>query len=372
MRRGGLCFVFGTRPEIIKLSPLIRLCRERRVPFFCIHTGQHYSRVMDKVFFDELDLPAPRYRLHIRSKAPHRQGDHTGRMLIEIEKILLARLPSCVVVQGDTNTAFAGALTAEKISTTESFLGYQIKVAHVEAGLRSYDRSMPEEINRFIVDHLSDFLFAPTAEEKNILIGEGVARPWIHVTGNSIVDAVKQSIIAAERRSRILERMGIAKSRYLLLTLHRQENVDSRLVFGGILDGLARVMRSFKLPIVFPMHPRTAKRMEHFGLKVPGGVRVTPPLGFLDFLRLEANAAMAFTDSGGVQEEACILRVPCVTLRNSTERPETVTVGSNVVAGTRPNGILRAARRMAAVKRRWRNPFGDGVSSRRMLDILLR
>lgn len=372
MRDRTLCFIFGTRPEIIKLSPLIRLCRKRRVAFFCIHTGQHYSHAMDEVFFDELGLPAPRYRLRIRSKAPHRQGDHTGRMLIEIEKILLDRLPSCVVVQGDTNTAFAGALTAEKISTTESFMGYHIKVAHVEAGLRSYDRSMPEEINRFVTDHLSDFLFVPTIEEKKILLREGVPRPWIHVTGNTIVDAVKQSIVAAERRSRILETLGLARNSYLLLTLHRQENVDSREVFGDILKGLALIMRAFDLPIVFPIHPRTAKMLERFRLKLPGGMRVIPPLGFLDFLRLEANAAMAFSDSGGVQEETCILRVPCVTLRNSTERPETVMVGSNIVAGTTPKGILRAARKMASARRRWRNPFGNGKTSRRMLEILLR
>ncbi|MDD5556323.1 MAG: UDP-N-acetylglucosamine 2-epimerase (non-hydrolyzing) [bacterium] len=367
-----LCFVFGTRPEIIKLGPLIRLCREERVPFFCIHTGQHYSRAMDEVFFEELGLPMPRYRLSIRSKAPHRQGDHTGRMLIEIEKILLDRFPFCVVVQGDTNTAFAGALTAEKISTTESFMGYHIRVAHVEAGLRSYDRSMPEETNRFIADHLSDFLFVPTAEERKILLREGVPRAAIHVTGNTIVDAVRQSIPAAERRSRILETLRLPPGSYLLLTLHRQENVDSREVFAGILEGLSMAMRALGRPIVFPMHPRTAKMVERFGVAMPEGVRVLPPLGFLDFLRLEANAAMVFTDSGGVQEETCILGVPCVTLRTSTERPETVAVGSNVVAGTAPRGIVRAARRMAGARRRWRNPFGDGRSARRMLEILRR
>jgi len=345
----------------MKIAPIMKVFNAcGKFKTLLVHTGQHYDAKMSQLFFDELNIPKPDVNLEVGS------GSHavqTAEVMKRFEPVVLEFKPDYVLVVGDVNSTIACGLVAVKLG---------IKLIHVEAGLRSFDRSMPEEINRFIVDHLSDFLFAPTAEEKNILIGEGVARPWIHVTGNSIVDAVKQSIIAAERRSRILERMGIAKSRYLLLTLHRQENVDSRLVFGGILDGLARVMRSFKLPIVFPMHPRTAKRMEHFGLKVPGGVRVTPPLGFLDFLRLEANAAMAFTDSGGVQEEACILRVPCVTLRNSTERPETVTVGSNVVAGTRPNGILRAARRMAAVKRRWRNPFGDGESSRRMLDILLR
>lgn len=367
-----LCFIYGTRPEIIKLSPLIKLCRRKNVPFFSIHTGQHYSYDMDRIFFQELGLGFPDYRLKIRSTAPYRQGEHTGRMLVEIEDILLKEMPYCVIVQGDTNTVLAGALTAEKISTTESYTGFHIKVAHVEAGLRSYDRSMPEETNRFIADHLSDFLFVPTAKERNILLKEGANSKKIFITGNTIVDAVGENIHTAASKSSISERLDLNRQAYILLTLHRQENVDSKIIFGSIIKGLDKVCRRIKLPVVFPMHPRTLKMLDKFGLKLPAGVRVIEPVSFLDFLWLEANAALALTDSGGVQEETCILGVPCVTLRNNTERPETVSVGSNIIAGTTAEGILKAALKMLNIRKRWKNPFGDGRASERMLKILLR
>jgi len=367
-----LGFIFGTRPEIIKLSPLIKLCRAKKVPFFCIHTGQHYSYDMDEIFFRDLELPSPDYKLHIRSKAPFRQGEHTGRMLIDIEHILLKEKPYSVVVQGDTNTVLAGALSAEKISTTMSFTGLHIKVAHVEAGLRSYDRNMPEEVNRFIADHLSDYLFTPTAKEKQILLKEGAPPGWIHVTGNTIVDALRLHLGNAQERKSILDELGLLKGSYILLTLHRQENVDSKRSFGDIIRGISLVGKEVKLPIIFPMHPRTKKMLQKHKLRLPSCVRVIEPVGFMDFLQLEANARLAMTDSGGVQEETCILKVPCVTLRHNTERPETVEVGSNIVAGTEPGSILRAARKMLKAKRMWRQPFGDGKASERMLEIMLR
>ncbi|MBI4982309.1 MAG: UDP-N-acetylglucosamine 2-epimerase (non-hydrolyzing) [Candidatus Omnitrophica bacterium] len=366
------CIIYGTRPEIIKLSPLIRLFEKRKISFFCIHTGQHYSYDMDRVFFKELGLAEPKYQLNIRSKAPYRQGLHTGQMLIELENILLDELPYCVIVQGDTNSVLSGALTAEKISTTESYTGFHIKVAHVEAGLRSFDRLMPEETNRFIADHLSDFLFTPTKNEKDILLREGVPKNWIHVTGNTIVDAVKQSIRIAGKKSKILEEFCLKQDQYMLLTLHRQENVDSRKIFADILCGIDKVARSAKLPVVFPMHPRTAKMLEHFSLKLPEKVIVVRPVGFLDFLWLEQNAKLILTDSGGVQEEACILQVPCVTLRNNTERPETVKVGANVISGTKPEAILRAALKMIKRKRNWKNPLGNGRASELILNVLLK
>ncbi len=371
MPKKKLCFIYGTRPEIIKLSPIIKLCQKKKVPFFCIHTGQHWSYELDKIFFKELELPTPEYKLRIKSKAPYRQGDHTGRMLIAIEDIMLKEMPYCVIVQGDTNSALAGALTAEKISTTESYTGFHIKVAHVEAGLRSYDRTMPEETNRFIADHLSDFLFVPTAKERKILLKEGVPNSWIYKTGNTIVDSVKQYVVIAKQKSLILEKLGLVKGSYVLLTLHRQENVDSKKIFQNILKSLKDVKSVLKLPIIFPMHPRTAKMLNKFKLKIHQGVRVIDPIGFLDFLWLEANAALVMTDSGGIQEETCILKVPCVTLRNNTERPETVSVGSNVVAGTQPENIVKSVVKMLNVERKWQNPFGDGQTARRILDILL-
>jgi len=372
MKKRKLAIIYGTRPEIIKLSPIIHLCQKKKIPFFTIHTGQHYSYDMDEIFFKELKLPSPDYKLHIRSKAPYKQGDHTGRMLIELENILLKEMPYSVVVQGDTNTAFAGALTAEKISTTESFTGFHIKVAHVEAGLRSYDRSMPEETNRFVSDHLSDFLFVPTAKEKKILLKEGVSASLIHVTGNTIVDAVKQHERLAQEASNILEKLGIVKNSYMLLTLHRQENVDSKKIFKGIIQGLSKVYADFKKPIIFPIHPRTEKMLADFRLEMPKGVEEIEPLGFLDFLKLQANASLILTDSGGLQEEACTLKVPCVTIRENTERSETVEAGANIIAGRRPDAILKAARKIMKKKRQWKNPLGDGKAAERMLKILMK
>lgn len=372
MKKRKIAIIFGTRPEIIKLAPIINLCRKRKIPYFCIHTGQHYSYDMDEIFFKELNLPAPKYRLKIKSKAPFRQGDHTGRMLIDLEEILLKEMPYTVVVQGDTNTVLSGALTAEKISTTEKYTGFNIKVAHVEAGLRSFDRSMPEETNRFIADHLSDFLFVPTKFEKKILLKEGVPHEWIHVTGNTIVDMVKVSLKKAKQKSSILKKLKIKTNAYVLMTIHRQENVDSKEVFSNILKGVYSVARKTNLPVIFPIHPRTEKMAERFVLELKEPIRIIKPVGYLDFLWLEANARLVMTDSGGVQEESCILKVPVVTLRDNTERPETVAVGSNLVAGTSPEGIIKNSYKMLAKERNWQNPFGDGLASERILKILLK
>ena len=370
MTKIKLGFIYGTRPEIIKLSPLIRLCEHRKVPFFCIHTGQHYSYKMDEIFLKELQLRPPEYKLNIKSRAPYRQGEHTGRMLITIEEVLLKEKPYCAIVQGDTNSTLAGALAAEKISTTKNYTGFHIKVAHVEAGLRSFDRTMPEETNRFIADHLSDFLFVPTAKGKEILLKEGVPESRIYITGNTIVDAVRQSVGLAKQKSSILKNLGLDKDLYVLLTLHRQANVDSKETLADILRGLPIVGRSLNLPVIFPIHPRTAKMLKKFKLKMPKSVSVITPTGFLDFLWLEANAALVMTDSGGVQEETCILKVPCVTLRDNTERPETVAVGSNIIAGREPESILKASVKMFKSKRKWTNPFGNGRTAQRILDVL--
>ena len=323
MKKTLFMFILGTRPEIIKLSPLIRLCQNKRVPFKIIHSGQHYSYAMDRVFFSELKLPMPDYRLDIRSKAPHMQGEHTGRMLIEIEKILLKDMPKAVIVQGDTNTALAGAMTADKISTTKSYTGFEIKVAHVEAGLRSYDRSMPEEINRFLVDHISDFLFVPTAIQKNIVLKEGVPSDNVFVTGNTIVDAVRANLALAGKKKAFLSKIGVKKGNFILLTLHRQENVDSEKTFRRICRGINLVTEKFGMSVVFPVHPRTEKKIRAFDIEFHNNVKVLRPLDFLMFLYAESTASLILTDSGGVQEEACMLKVPCVTLRDNTAQTAT-------------------------------------------------
>ena len=362
-----VALIFGTRPEIIKLSPLMRLFELEKTSYFMIHSGQHYSPLLDKIFFDELSLPLPKYNLSIRSKAAHRQGYHTGKMLIEIEKILLRERPTHILVQGDTNTVLAGALISAKISTTSKISGFDFRLGHVEAGLRSYDRQMPEEINRFISDHLSDLLFSPTQNAKNILVNEGISTEKIFVTGNTIVDAVFENLKIAKAKRR--DTLTTSKE-YILVTLHRQENVDYPQRLQDILNALQDTAEVLKKDIVFPIHPRTKNNIEKFGITMPSNIRVVEPIGFLDFLKLQFDASLIMTDSGGVQEESCILQIPCVTIRTTTERPETVDVGANKLAGIDKISIVESAKKMILVPRTWENPFGDGRASHRILDIL--
>ncbi len=359
-----IALILGTRPEIIKLSPVIRELKKKKRPFILIHTGQHYSYEMDALFFKELDLPRPKYRLAIASKNFSGQGDHTGRMMAAVENVLLKEKPYAVLVQGDTNSVLAGTLAAIKISG--------IKIGHVEAGLRSYDRAMPEEINRVLSDHVAHFLFTPTEFSKKILLGEGIPKEKIFVTGNTIVDAVKENLSIARRKVHLEKRLGKRAENFFLMTLHRQENVDQKKRLKSIVEGLDKVTRRFGVPIIFPMHPRTKKRLENFRIKLPGLIRTMSPVGFLEFLLMESKARLILTDSGGVQEEACMLKIPCVTLRTSTERPETVRVGANRISGYDPVAILKSVHSMIDKKRVWPNPFGDGRAGERIVRILER
>lgn len=365
-----IALIAGVRPEIIKESPIIREFEKRGTDYFVIYTGQHYNYEMEKIFFEQLKLPLPKYNLSIRSSAPFLQGEHTGKMLIEIEKILLSEMPDLVLTLGDTNSTLAGALTARKLSTTEAFTNIRINLGHIEAGLRSYDKSMPEEINRILADHLSDYLFAPTHRAAGNMIGEGIHHGKINVTGNTIVDALSDAIKTA-RSNTILDKLGVDNKDYFLVTFHRQENADVKEKFSNVLDALGRLYKQFGKPVIYPVHPRSKKLMETFGLSVPDGVRLLEPLGFMEFLKLEENASVILTDSGGVQEESCILSVPCVTLRENTERPETLDVGANILAGTNPDKIVECTDQMLRKGRSWENPFGDGKSGKRIADIIL-
>jgi UDP-N-acetylglucosamine 2-epimerase (non-hydrolysing) len=351
-----LCLLIGTRPEIIKMSPVIRECELRGLDYFMVHTGQHYSYDMDRIFFNDLKLPLPRFNLDVGSGS---HGSQTGAMLAGIEGILKAEKPDIVYVQGDTNTVLAGALAASKLS---------IRIGHIEAGLRSFDRSMPEEINRVVADHVSDLLFAPTAASRSQLLLEGIPENRIFVTGNTIVDAIRENLRIADS-SDVLERLGLSRGSYMISTVHRQENVDDPEILSGILKGIGLASEVLNMPIILPMHPRTKKVVAERHLLVPAGVRVIEPLGFMDFLKMEANAALALTDSGGVQEECCILGVPCVTMRDNTERPETLQVGANVLAGHDSGRIRESASTMIRKDKKWNNPFGDGNSGKRILDI---
>lgn len=352
-----IAVVLGTRPEIIKMAPVIRELERKNADSFILHTGQHYSYNLDRVFFEQLKLPQAQYNLEVGSGS---HAEQTAKILIGVEKVLQGENPDIVLVEGDTNSVLAGALAASKL---------HIRVGHVEAGLRSYDKQMPEEINRTLTDHCSNYLFAPTEKAKEILLGEGIPEEKIFVSGNTIVDAVYQNLDVARERGNTLSSLKLTPKEYFLLTLHRQENVDNQRRLAPILEGLDKIATEFNLPVIYPIHPRSRKMMSYFSLE-PKNLELIEPLDFLAFLQLEANARLVFTDSGGVQEETCILGVPCVTLRDNTERPETLEVGSNILAGTSPEKMVECAGRMFGQTNGWRDPFGDGKAGERIVSII--
>jgi UDP-N-acetylglucosamine 2-epimerase (non-hydrolysing) len=349
-----IVIVLGTRPEIIKMAPVIRALDKRQADYFILHTGQHYSYNLGRVFFQQLNLPEARYNLEVGSGSHARQ---TARILEGVEEVLLKETPDVILVEGDTNSVLAATLAAVKL---------HIKVGHIEAGLRSYDWGVPEEVNRVLTDHASDYLFAPSEKARQILLGEGIKAQKIYVTGNTIVDAVYQNKEMAGRP----DGLKYGPKQYFLATAHRQENVDNRERFTYILQGLDGVAGQFGCPVIYPMHPHARKKMAEFGISV-SRVDVIEPVDYFGFLYLEQNARLIFTDSGGVQEESCILHTPCVTLRDNTERPETIEVGANMLAGVMPDNILDAARNMLARGNSWQNPFGDGKAGDRIAQIIL-
>ncbi len=352
-----ISIILGTRPEIIKMAPLLKILEAKKADFFTLHTGQHYSYQLDKVFFDQLELPPPKYNIEVGSGS---HAKETGKMLIGIEKILKNEKPDIVLVEGDTNSVLAGALAAAKLV---------IKVGHVEAGLRSYDRRMPEEINRVIADHIADYLFAPTPKAKETLLREGIGKEKVFLTGNTVVDAVQQNLELARRKIDIAGQFRVKPQKYFLATLHRQENTDNKERFASILEGLSGVAAMFRLPVVYPAHPRSRKIIDGLA-KPPKNLKIIEPVDFLSFLQLESNARLILTDSGGVQEEACILHVPCVTLRDNTERPETVEAGANVLAGASAARIIASAATMMDRENKWNNPLGDGYAAERIINII--
>ncbi len=359
-----VCVVLGTRPEIIKMSPVIRELERRKIEYFVIHTGQHYSYNMDRVFFEDLELPEPDYKLDIGEKY-HTHGSQTGEMIKGIEGILMKEKPDVVLVEGDTNSVLSGGLTAVKL---------HIPVGHVEAGLRSFDRRMPEEINRIVVDHISEYLFAPTEVAKENLLNEGIPEDKIYVTGNTIVDAVYQNLEIAKRKSKILDNFSLRRGEYIVITFHRAENVDDP----ERLKKLVGMLNMLEYPAIFPMHPHTKNRIEENGLKINNpNLIVTEPIGYLDFLLLLANAKLVLTDSGGIQEESNILHIPCLTLRDNTERPETVEVGSNIVVGVDPKNVINLANEIIVDKEKFNEMssapvvYGDGKSAKKMVSVLL-
>jgi UDP-N-acetylglucosamine 2-epimerase len=344
--------VVGARPQFIKASPLSGELRTRHHEIL-VHTGQHYDYGMSDVFFEELGMPAPDYHLEIGS-GPH--GAQTGAMLAAIETVLQKESPDAAIVYGDTNSTLAGALAAAKL---------HIPVAHVEAGLRSFNQRMPEEVNRVLADHLSTWLFAPSDVSRQQLAQEGICQ-GVHVVGDIMVDALRLHGARAAARSEALARYGLQAGTYYLATVHRAENTDE----AGNLHRIFGALGALDKPVALPLHPRTEKRVTELGITIGPNVRVLAPQGYLDMLALQRGAACVLTDSGGIQKEAYYLRVPCVTLRNETEWVETVATGWNTLAGTDPERILAAVARRPDQDTPHPDLYGDGTTARRIVEIL--
>ncbi len=358
-----VAIIMGTRPGIIKMAPLAREFKSRGIDNFIIHTGQHYSENMDLAFFNDLEISAPKYRVDsTRKYSTH--GEQTSEMISGVEKVLLETRPKVVLVCGDANTNLAAGLAARKLGMV---------VGHVESGLRSHDWSMPEEHNRIILDHISELLFAPTQETCRNLVADNV-RGSIYLTGNTIVDSTLRFSNIAEQRGGVLEEYGLERGKYALFTSHREENVDIKERLSSLVDAIGLLVERVGLKVLFPAHPRTRKRLEEFGLMEKvfglGSVNVIEPVGYMSSLMLIKNASVVLTDSGGIQEEACILHTPCVTLRDNTERPETIDAGSNRLAGTNPEDIVASAVAMSGVDRKWEIPFGDGRAAMRIAGVV--
>jgi len=345
--------IVGARPQFIKAAVLSRRfashpeCEET-----LIHTGQHYDANMSAVFFEELTIPEPTYNLRIGS-GPH--GQQTGRMLEAIERILIDVQPDWVLVYGDTNSTLAGALAASK---------QHLRVAHVEAGLRSFNRKMPEEINRVLTDHVADLLLCPSSTAVDNLTREGITNN-VHRVGDVMADALAFAVGQAQRRTNILDRLQLAPKDYLLATVHRAENTDSQ----ARLYHIFAAFKAIEETIVLPIHPRTRRAMESYGMEQPSNVRLLEPVGYLDMVTLERSARAILTDSGGIQKEAYWLSTPCITLRDETEWVETIRTGWNVLTGANTARILMAVRNISTPTQ---HPplYGDSNAGKRCVALL--
>jgi UDP-N-acetylglucosamine 2-epimerase (non-hydrolysing) len=371
MKPKKIVLVVGARPNFMKAAPVLSALERHPEAFdpLLVHTGQHYDYELSKAFFDDLELPEPQVYLGVGSGL---HGVQTARIMVAMEEVFLKESPDLLMVFGDVNSTMAASITAAKL---------HIPTAHVEAGLRSFDRTMPEEINRIVTDVLSDYLFITCEDARENLSREGVPDEKIFFTGNVMIDSLHRYREKAER-SVVLEELDLEKGNYVVLTLHRPSNVDERDVLSGLLDALCAI--SQELPVVFPAHPRTRKKLEEFKLTgrldscagKPGsrtGLQLIEPRSYTDFLALEMNAKLALTDSGGIQEETTVLGIPCLTLRANTERPVTITRGTNRLVGNEADDIVREARKILAGERKEGEipPLWDGESAERIVRVLL-
>jgi UDP-N-acetylglucosamine 2-epimerase (non-hydrolysing) len=354
--------VVGARPNFMKAAPLIREFKKRpRVKTLLVHTGQHYDENMSRVFFEDLELPEPDVHLDVGSGS---HAEQTGKVMVAFERVVSRERPDLIIVVGDVNSTLACSLVGAKAL---------VPVAHVEAGLRSFDLAMPEEINRMVTDILSRFCFTTSPEAETNLLREGVDAGRIFFVGNIMIDSLLFYLERSER-SRIIEELGLSPGGYVLVTLHRPSNVDESAVFAGLMNSLAGIAR--ELPVVFPVHPRTKKMIESVGggFEIPAGLRLIEPLGYLDFIKTMRHARIVITDSGGIQEETTVLGIPCMTVRENTERPITIEMGTNILVGADPARIRSEAARIlgGAAKAHRVPPLWDGKTAGRIADIVER
>lgn len=346
--------VIGARPQFIKASVVSKELRKKYEEIL-VHTGQHYDYEMNKIFFEELNIPEPDYYLNVGSGS---HGSQTGEMLKKIESVLMEEKPDLVLTYGDTNSTIAGALAASKL---------HIKSSHVESGLRSYDKTMPEEINRVLTDHCSDILFCPTNNAVSNLKREGITDN-VYLTGDVMADSILYNKETAENKSNILNELDLEDKNYLLTTIHRPGNTNSEENLKNIVEAFSEMNDT----IVFPVHPRTEKYLKEYGLLdgLESFVKLTKPLGFFDFIKLMNHAKTILTDSGGVQKEAYILKVPCITLRENTEWVETVEDGWNVLVGSDKEKIIQCANEFNPSVKSHKNRYGNGDASKKISSII--
>ncbi len=346
--------IVGARPNFMKVAPTMQTFRdEPRIEQILVHTGQHYDYEMSQVFFEDLGIPAPDAYLQVGSGS---HADQTARIMLAFEPVIVSFQPDWVFVVGDVNSTLACSLVSAKLG---------IPVSHIEAGLRSFDRTMPEEINRLLTDQISDLLFTPSTDADENLIREGVDPQKICLVGNVMIDTLVQMLPKAVKRP-VVSELGLPPGGYILVTLHRPSNVDDKRPFAEILSALQELAGDY--PVVFPVHPRTRKQIDEFGLEADA-VKLMEPLGYLDFLALTRSAAMVLTDSGGIQEETTFLGVPCLTLRPNTERPITIELGTNRLVKCERAAIVAAAYEavQSAGKLGSTIPLWDGLASQRIL-----
>jgi len=348
--------ILGIRPDWIKMKSVISRLDRGDLQHVLVHTGQHYSYNLDRIFFEQLEIRKPDYHLGVGSGS---DGEQTAKIIERSEKVILKEQPDIVLVFGDSNSSQA-AIAAAKAN---------FKAARIEAGMRAYDWRMPEEKNKRMVDHICRFLFAYTRWQEQNLLKENVKPYRISVVGNPTVDVINTFKTKASANS-ISSDLGLSRGDYFLVTAHRSENVDDKNSLEKILRGLELVLQKHGKPVVWPLYPRTKDRIRRFNLSIPKGVRVLEPLGFIEFLHLEMNALCLISDSGTVQEEGCILGVPCVVIRLTTERPETVVVGSSIIAGLEPSDMLQSIETFLGENRKWKHPYGDGHTAERVVEVL--